>query len=106
MCKKNVIEMRATSVSSGKSRSGSGDDSSEDQGGFSVFQVHATSIVVNLIIGFVGLLCLGMLYKCCCGSRTAKSFRELARNRQVMDRLELGQQQPNFANRPAYAARE
>lgn len=78
MCKTNKVEMCTTSVA----KSGGEEDfSSSSKGGeFSVFSLHAPSVIANVMIVFIIISLIFIIYKLCCGSKTAKSLRRVSKN--------------------------
>ena len=83
MCKTNKVEVCTTSVA----KSGGEEDfSNEQKGEFSMFSLHAPSIIANLVIIFVIMSLIFIVYKLCCGSTLAKSFKRRASSLEMRER--------------------
>ena len=75
-CKTNKVEVCTTSVA----KSAGGEDFSNEQKGseFSMFSLHAPSIIANLIVLFVIVALIFIIHKLCCGNSIAKSLKRRA----------------------------
>ena len=73
-CKTNKVEVCTNSVSAG------GEDFSNEQKGseFSMFSLHAPSIIATLIVLFVSVALIFIVHKLCCGNSIAKSLKRRA----------------------------
>ena len=61
-------------------KSAGGEDFSNEQKGgeFSMFSLHAPSIIANLIVLFVKVALIFIIHKLCCGNSIAKSLKRRA----------------------------
>ena len=74
-CKTNKVEVCTTSVA----KSAGGEDfSNKQKGEFSMFSLHAPSIIANLVVLFVIIALIFIIHKLCCGNSIAKSLKRRA----------------------------